>query len=71
MPKINLKYKKPNSPFRKLDMFLILLKDKVDVFMNTIYEKYIEINVFAWMYIVFKMPKKAFFWNFNTKFHKI
>ena len=48
-------------------MFLILCKDKVDVFMNSIYEKYIEINVFAWMYIVFKMPKKAFFLEFQLK----
>ena len=42
-------------------MFLILCNDKVDVFMNTIYEKYIEINVCGWMSIVLKTSKKAFF----------
>ena len=42
-------------------MLLISYEDKVDILINTIYEKYIEINACTGSYIVLKLPKKRFF----------
>ena len=44
LPKINLNHKHPNAAFSKPHMFLISCEDKVNVFRNKIYEKYIEIR---------------------------
>ena len=49
------------------NMLLISCEDKVDVLTNTIYEKYIEINVCAGSYFVLKIPKKKHFFGILTQ----